>query len=94
MSILPLLMLAQTFTPAMPPGVPAVEGNRTKRCVPDGGAQMLYPFEGPKDKLRRPFCRELLECDKPPARAEIDALRNDQLPDVFVAGGGHRGRHY
>lgn len=33
MSIYPLLILAQTFSPAMPPGVPAVEGNVTERAV-------------------------------------------------------------
>lgn len=33
MSILPLLVLAQTFSPAMPPGVPAVEGTVTERAV-------------------------------------------------------------
>ncbi|MFN0166712.1 MAG: hypothetical protein ACKV22_09795 [Bryobacteraceae bacterium] len=54
-----------------------------------------YFYEGPSDKLTRPFCKQLLARTKrePMTRAEIDKLDNGALPNVFISGGGFRCRH-
>jgi hypothetical protein len=59
------------------------------------GEDFRYRFEGPDDKLTRPFCDHLLDRTKKTGltRAEIDKLDNGQLPNVFVTGGGYNCRH-
>lgn len=56
---------------------------------------LRYRFEGPSDKLTRPFCKRLLDRTRKRGltRAQIDALDNGQLPNVFITAGGWRCRH-
>jgi hypothetical protein len=54
-------------------------------------ADQLYWYAGPADGLVRPFCREHL--GKVYTRPEIDAMENNQLPNVFLTGGGYNCRH-
>lgn len=56
--------------------------------VPDG---QVYLYAGPADALVRPFCRQHL--GKVYTRAEIDALDNGQLGNVFLTAGGYNCRH-
>jgi len=57
--------------------------------------EMLYRYFGPDDKVTRPFCKHLLECDqKTWTRAQIDEMNNGQLPNVFQTCGGFRCRHW
>mgnify|MGYP003328644646 CR=1 FL=1 len=75
------------------------------RTITDRGFQQIeknlpkgslrYRFEGPRDKLTRPFCKRLLARTKSKGltRAQIDALDNGQLPNVFLTAGGYRCRH-
>jgi hypothetical protein len=51
----------------------------------------LYAYMGPADIKLRPFCRK--HVGKVFSKAEIDALDNGQLPNVFLTGGGYNCRH-
>lgn len=64
-----------------------------EKDLPKGAVR--YRFEGPKDKLTRPFCKRMLERtkDRGLTRDEIDRLDNGQLPNVFMTGGGWKCRH-
>lgn len=55
----------------------------------DDGASYIYV--GPLDGVTRPFCRERV--GKIYSLAEIRAMDNGQLPDVFITGGGYNCRH-
>ncbi|MCC6591601.1 MAG: hypothetical protein IT168_33250 [Bryobacterales bacterium] len=75
------------------------------RTISDRGFQQIeaglpkgaikYRFEGPRDKLTRPFCKRLLTRTRsePLTRAQIEVLDNGQLPNPFVSGGGFLCRH-
>lgn len=54
-----------------------------------------YRYDGPRDKLIRPFCLRMLKRtrEKPMTRAQISKLSNGQLPNVFVTCGGYNCRH-
>lgn len=55
-----------------------------------------YTYDGPRDKLNRPFCADLkaaMAKGKTWTKPEIDAMDNGQLPDVFRSGGGFNCRH-
>lgn len=56
--------------------------------VPD---DQLYAYVGPVDSIIRPFCLE--HVGKVYTKAEIDALDNGQIPNVFLSGGGFQCRH-
>lgn len=59
------------------------------------GMTLYYRYYGPDDKVTRPFCKHLLEAAKKAwTRAEIDAMDNGQLPNVFETCGGFRCRHW
>lgn len=51
----------------------------------------LYAYLGPVDVKLRPFCFQ--HVGKVYNKAEIDALDNGQLPNVFLTGGGYSCRH-
>jgi hypothetical protein len=51
----------------------------------------VYAYLGPADQKLRPFCHEHI--GKVYTKAEIDALDNRQLPNVFLTGGGYNCRH-
>jgi hypothetical protein len=58
--------------------------------------KMRYTYEGPLDKLNRPFCGKLqrqARAGNSWARKQIDAMRNGQIPNVWLTAGGYRCRH-
>jgi hypothetical protein len=58
--------------------------------------KIRYTYEGPLDKLNRPFCRKLQEkanAGKSWTRKQIDAMKNGQIPNVWLTAGGYRCRH-
>lgn len=60
------------------------------------GFEIRYNYEGPLDKLTRPFCTKVEKLSRRGqtwTRAEIDKMNNGQIPNVFVSGGGYRCRH-
>lgn len=60
------------------------------------GFDIRYNYEGPLDKLTRPFCTKLekqARGGKTWTRAQIDKMDNGQLPDVMRTCGGYRCRH-
>lgn len=60
------------------------------------GKQLEYDYDGPGDKLTRPFCMRLLNqsrSGKTWNRAEIARMDNGQLPNVFQTCGGFNCRH-
>jgi hypothetical protein len=73
------------------------------RTLADRGYQLIegdlpemevrYKYEGPLDKLTRPFCSHLLNVDRSYTRAQIDDMDNGQIPNVFISAGGWRCRH-
>lgn len=69
--------------------------DRGFRKIEDGlqrGA-VRYRYDGPNDKLTRPFCKRMLARSAPLTREEIERLDNGQLPNPMVTGGGYRCRH-
>jgi hypothetical protein len=51
----------------------------------------VFAYVGPVDQKLRPFCWK--HVGKVYTKAEIDALDNGQLPNVFLTGGGYNCRH-
>ena len=57
-------------------------------------APLLYDYSGPNDSLVRPFCRRMLDEDKPRTMAEWEQLPNGStLSNPAVNGGGWGCRH-
>jgi len=70
---------------------------KIQESLPEG-RELRYTYMGPPagDKLIRPFCQHLMSQaggGKTWTRAQIDAMNNDQLPDVFTTCGGYNCRH-
>ena len=76
------------------------------RTITDKGFQLIeedlpeyeirYNYEGPLDKLTRPFCTKLERQSregKTWTRKQINKMNNGQLPNVFTTCGGYRCRH-
>lgn len=63
---------------------------KIEKDIPAGAIR--YSYEGPRDKLTRPFCKRMLS-HAPMTRVEIERLDNGQLPNPFLTGGGYRCRH-
>lgn len=60
------------------------------------GFEVRYNYDGPLDKITRPFCvklERLSKTGKTWTRAEISKMSNGQLPNVLVTGGGFNCRH-
>lgn len=60
------------------------------------GLELQYSYDGPLDKLNRPFCLKTERQSrngKTWTRKQINQMRNGQLPNVFVTCGGYRCRH-
>lgn len=66
---------------------------KIEQDVPKGAVR--YRYEGPRDKLTRPFCQEMLRrtARRPMTREEIEQEDNGQLPNPFITGGGYNCRH-
>jgi len=56
------------------------------------GVALTYSYQGPNDKVTRPFCKRLLG-DKTFTRAQIEAMDNGSIPNVFLSCGGYGCRH-
>jgi hypothetical protein len=59
------------------------------------GEKLKFKYEGPRDKLTRPFCERMLDRTRENGltREEIEQLDNGQLPNPFITGGGYNCRH-
>lgn len=64
-----------------------VESLKTKEL----GPEQPFLYVGPIDDVTRPFCLE--HAGKVWTREKIDAMDNDQLPNVFLTAGGYNCRH-
>lgn len=64
-----------------------VESLKTK----DLGPEQPFLYVGPIDDVTRPFCLE--HAGKVWTREKIDAMDNEQLPNVFLTAGGYNCRH-
>jgi hypothetical protein len=64
-----------------------------EESLPEGA--LKYRFEGPLDRLTRPWCRHTLAdtLTHPLARTQIERLDNGSLPNPWISGGGYRCRH-
>lgn len=58
-------------------------------------AAIKYRYEGPNDKLTRPFCKRMLQqtSGKQLTREQVEKLDNGQLPNPMITGGGYNCRH-
>ncbi len=68
-----------------------VQFRRIEEAYPE--EKRLYVYSGPDDKITRPFCHRLLQRKRAFTRQEIDAMDNQQLPNVALTGGGWNCRH-
>lgn len=99
--------ISQTFSRSIAEAVTLAETSTTMffRTVTERGFQKIeadlpegavrYRYEGPRDKLTRPFCKRMLSNTrgKPLTRGQIEALDNGQIPNPFISGGGYNCRH-
>jgi len=97
--------VAKTFGRSVTEATTLAETSTTMfyRTVTDRGFQQIeaylpkgtirYRFEGPRDKLTRPFCKRMLARKAPLTREQIEALDNGQIPNPFISGGGYNCRH-
>jgi hypothetical protein len=67
------------------------EYQQIEATQPKGAHAIRYIYDGPKDKLNRPFCKDRV--GKSYSRKQIDKMDNGQLPDVMRTCGGWRCRH-
>lgn len=74
-----------------------IQANQFKRIQDGMDVVLRYDYSGPKDKLNRPFCREMLEKSKSGKRwteAELRKMDNGStLSDVWTSCGGWSCRH-
>jgi hypothetical protein len=99
--------LAKSFHRALPEATGLAETATATyyRVIADRGYQIIeqdhpsalrYSYDGPLDKLNRPFCRHLEEEARGGTswtREQIDEMSNGQIPNVFISAGGWRCRH-
>lgn len=69
----------------------AIYGRQVEALQAGDEPDLVFAYLGPADKKTRPFC--LKHVGKVYTRAEIDALDNGQLDNVFLTGGGYQCRH-
>lgn len=70
--------------------------NQIEDQLAKNGKQLEYTYHGPLDKLTRPFCNRLegqARNGRTWTKTQIDAMDNEQLPDVFTTCGGYNCRH-
>lgn len=65
--------------------------SRQVEATQSTGKGDAYLYAGPADNRVRPFCDQHL--GKVYTRGEIDKLDNEQIPGVFISGGGFNCRH-
>jgi len=69
----------------------SIFGRQVEALQAGEAAETPFAFFGPIDEKTRPFC--LQHAGRVYTRAEIDALDNGQLDNVFLTGGGYNCRH-
>jgi hypothetical protein len=69
----------------------SIYGRAVEAVQADDDPETPFAYMGPVDHVTRPFC--LQHAGKVYTRAQIDALDNGQLADVFLTGGGYQCRH-
>jgi hypothetical protein len=69
----------------------SIFGRQVEAMKSSGDADEPFVYVGPTDAKLRPFCRT--HVGKVYTRAQIDALDNGQMPNVFLTGGGYNCRH-
>lgn len=69
----------------------SIFGRQVEALQAGDDPEAAFAYMGPADKKTRPFCR--IHVGRVYTRAEIDALDNGQLDNVFLTGGGYNCRH-
>jgi hypothetical protein len=69
----------------------SIFGRQVEAMKASGDADEPFVYVGPTDAKLRPFCRT--HVGKVYTRAQIDALDNGQIANVFLTGGGYNCRH-
>jgi hypothetical protein len=70
----------------------SIYGRQVEALLPGADdPEAAFVYLGPLDNVTRPFCAEWV--GKVLTRADIDDLDNEQLPNVFLTGGGYNCRH-
>lgn len=69
----------------------SIFGRQVEALQAGDDPETTFAYMGPADKKTRPFCRA--HVGKVYTRADIDALDNGQIDNVFLTGGGYNCRH-
>ncbi len=69
----------------------SIFGRQVEALQAGDDPEAVFLYAGPADKKTREFCRERV--GKVFTRAEIDAMDNGQIDNVFLTGGGYNCRH-
>lgn len=69
----------------------SIFGRQVEALQAGNDPETLFVYLGPDDEKTRPFCQK--HVGKVYNRAEIDALDNGQIDNVFMTGGGFNCRH-
>ncbi len=69
----------------------SIFGRQVEALQAGDDPEAVFMYAGPADKKTREFCRERV--GKVFTRAEIDAMDNGQIDNVFLTGGGYNCRH-
>jgi hypothetical protein len=69
----------------------SIYGRQVEALQAGGDPETPFLYAGPADVKTRPFCR--FRVGKVFTRAQIDAMTNGQIDNVFLTGGGYNCRH-
>lgn len=69
----------------------SIYGRQVEAVAAGDDPETRFAFIGPVDRKTRDFCKQ--HVGKVYTRAEIDALDNGQIDNVFLTGGGYNCRH-
>ncbi len=69
----------------------SIFGRQVEALQAGDDPEAVFLYAGPMDKKTRKFCEERV--GKVYTRAEIDAMDNGQIDNVFLTGGGYNCRH-
>jgi len=73
----------------------AINDRAYQKIEEEQGEPLRFVYFGPRDKVNRPFCRKILNSNRPRTREEVNALDPSPSPlrPVFTAAGGFNCRH-
>jgi hypothetical protein len=69
----------------------SIYGRQVEALQAGDDPETPFLYAGPDDDVTRPFCKQ--HVGKVYTRAQIDAMDNGQLDNVFLTGGGYNCRH-